>query len=204
MPPPTDVATRNVPAPRDKMSSLPTSWPTVTPAPERVDAKQLDEFRREIEALTENPPATYYDVLGVPLNADPNTVRAEFFRLAKRWHPDKLPDELQSYRSAVTQIFARMSEAHQVLTDAARRADYDRRLNEAPDSEQRKVTQILEAVSAFQRAEVLFKKKDYPRALEEAKRAFEGDSTQADHVALYAHLLSLQNSDSTYALSLLD
>ncbi|OQX66867.1 MAG: hypothetical protein B6A08_18240 [Sorangiineae bacterium NIC37A_2] len=204
MPPPTDVATRNVPAPRDKMSSLPTSWPTVTPAPERVDAKQLDEFRREIEALTENPPATYYDVLGVPLNADPNTVRAEFFRLAKRWHPDKLPDELQSYRSAVTQIFARMSEAHQVLTDASRRADYDRRLNEAPDSEQRKVTQILEAVSAFQRAEVLFKKKDYPRALEEAKRAFEGDSTQADHVALYAHLLSLQNSDSTYALSLLD
>lgn len=211
LPPPTmDMISRSMPVPRDRMSSLPAAWPSVTPPlTERADArqldsKQLDEFRREIEAISANPAGTYYEVLGVPTTADGNTIRAEFFRLAKRWHPDKLPEELQAQRSAVTQTFARMSEAHQVLTDPARRADYDRRLNDAPDSDQRKVTQILEAVSSFQRAEIFFKKKDYPRALEEAKRAFEGDASQSDHMALYAHLLSLQSSDSTYALSLLD
>lgn len=204
-PPAIDISMRPPSIPRDRMSSQPAAWPSVSPVgTERVDSKQMDDFRREIEALSESPPGTYYEVLGVPVNADANAIRTEFFRLAKRFHPDKLPDELQPQRSLVTQIFARMSEAYQVLTDAARRADYDRRLNEAPDSDQRKVTQILEAVSSFQRAEVLFKKKDYPRALEEAKRAFEGDASQSDHIALYAHLLSLQNSDATYALSLLD
>jgi len=226
LPPPTaEAIQRSSMSPTSRITSLPNSWPSLGPAsrtlrgniepsaetpanaPGAASAQQkalLEEFRREIQQATEVPAATYYAALHVPPDADAAVIRAEFFRLAKRWHPDRLPEELADLRSQVTQIFGRMSEANQILTDAARRADYDEKLHSAPDSDQRQVTQILEAVSAYQRAEVHLKRKDTARALEEAKKAYEGDSSQADHVALYGHILSLEGGDGAEALALLD
>jgi tetratricopeptide (TPR) repeat protein len=230
LPPTSEVAQRLSHGP-GRVTSVPASWPSFAGPPSRTprgsgtpgqgniadvspqaqeaaaseaSKKSMEEFRQEILRLTQEPPATFYAALGVNPDADPAVIRAEFFRLARRWHPDRLPPELANLRSEVTQIFGRMSEANQVLTDAARRADYDSKLSQAPDSEQRKVTQILEAVSSFQRAEVHLKRKDLVQALDEAKKAFEGDPSQADHLALYGHILGLEGGDSTYALSLLD
>ena len=54
---------------------------------------------------------------------------------------------------------------------------------------------ILDAASAFQRAEILLKKKDLKGAFEQAKLAYEGDPTQADHAALYAWVKGQQRSE---------
>jgi len=63
----------------------------------------------------------YYAVLGVPPSADTAEVNAAFRRLAWRYHPDRNP------APGSTLQFQDINEAHQVLSDPARRADYDAR-----------------------------------------------------------------------------
>ncbi|KAJ3192687.1 hypothetical protein HDU82_003096 [Entophlyctis luteolus] len=77
----------------------------------------------------------YYEVLGVAPTASPAEIKKAYYRLAIKWHPDKAafndrgPD-CDSASSAGMQdpaeMFKRVSEAYQVLSDPQRRAVYDR------------------------------------------------------------------------------
>jgi molecular chaperone DnaJ len=63
----------------------------------------------------------YYDVLGVPRDADDATIKKAFRRLARELHPDVNrhdPDAEDKFKEA--------AEAYEVLSDAERRATYDR------------------------------------------------------------------------------
>src|SRR5947209_10113057 len=63
----------------------------------------------------------YYDVLGVPRDADEATIKKAFRRLARELHPDVNrhdPDAEEKFKEA--------AEAYEVLSDAERRATYDR------------------------------------------------------------------------------
>ena len=138
-----------------------------------------------------------YEVLDVPADADATTIQAAFFQLAKVWHPDRLPPELSELRESSTILFARMSEAHQILIDPERRREYDELLRGggAITEEQEQVAQIVRAASAFQRAEVLLKKRDFKAAEAEALAAMTGDPEQAEYKALYAWICAEQPRD---------
>ncbi len=66
----------------------------------------------------------YFDVLGVNDGAPPEAVRAAFIRLAKTWHPDRVPADLAPLRDEVAKIFAAMTRAQQVLCDDTTRRAY--------------------------------------------------------------------------------
>ncbi len=61
----------------------------------------------------------YYEILGVPHDADADAIRVAFRRLARKFHPDvsKEPDAEARMK--------KINEAHAVLSDAERRAAYD-------------------------------------------------------------------------------
>jgi molecular chaperone DnaJ len=63
----------------------------------------------------------YYDVLGVPRNADDKAIKDAFRKLALQYHPDrnKAPDAEEKFKE--------VAEAYAVLSDPAKRAEYDRR-----------------------------------------------------------------------------
>ncbi len=61
----------------------------------------------------------YYSVLEIAPAADTIEVNAAFRRLAWRYHPDRNP------APGATVQFQDINEAHQVLSDPARRAEYD-------------------------------------------------------------------------------
>jgi curved DNA-binding protein CbpA len=61
----------------------------------------------------------YYTVLEIPPSAEPAEVSAAFRRLAWRYHPDRNP------APGATLQFQDINEAHQVLSDPERRAEYD-------------------------------------------------------------------------------
>ncbi len=63
----------------------------------------------------------YYDVLGVARNADEKAIRSAFRRLARKHHPDLNPNDAAAERK-----FKEINEAHEVLSDADKRAKYDR------------------------------------------------------------------------------
>ena len=63
----------------------------------------------------------YYEVLGVARSADAGELKRAYRRLAMELHPDRNPDNPEAESR-----FKDASEAYQVLSDAERRASYDR------------------------------------------------------------------------------
>lgn len=61
-----------------------------------------------------------YDVLEVSPDARPEEIRRQYYRLARKYHPDKNPDDPMAKKR-----FQQLGEAYQVLGDEERRAQYD-------------------------------------------------------------------------------
>jgi tetratricopeptide (TPR) repeat protein len=65
----------------------------------------------------------FFEALGLPDGATVEAARAAYFRLAKLWHPERLPADLDPFRGEVEKIFMHMTRASATLTDPdARRA----------------------------------------------------------------------------------
>jgi DnaJ-class molecular chaperone len=68
----------------------------------------------------------YYGILGVDAGSSEEQVRAAYYRLARRLHPDVYGDSISdSSRRQLTAVFSRVVEAYQVLANAAMKARYD-------------------------------------------------------------------------------
>ena len=62
----------------------------------------------------------YYEVLGVPRDADQDAIRRAYRKLARKYHPDLNSD------SDAEERFKELGEAYEVLSDAEKRQRYDR------------------------------------------------------------------------------
>src|ERR1700749_3906409 len=62
----------------------------------------------------------YYEVLGVPRDADQDTIRRAYRKLARTYHPDLNSD------SDAEDRFKELGEAYEVLSDPEKRERYDR------------------------------------------------------------------------------
>lgn len=63
----------------------------------------------------------YYEILGVPKNAEETAIKKAYRKLAIKYHPDKNPDDKKSEEK-----FKEAAEAYEVLSDQNKRAKYDR------------------------------------------------------------------------------
>jgi curved DNA-binding protein CbpA len=186
------VPGHGIPAPSNPMPSDATGEGTAnSPAARR-------ELEEEAARLAK---CTYYEAFQVAPNAPVETIQRAFFELAKRWHPDRLSPKLSELRPLAEQTFARITEAHQTLVDLKRRHHYDRALEKGGDGdEQQQVMDVLTAAMAFQKAEVLLKKRSYAEAEERAREALRLDPNQADYAALVAWIEALKTTDSVELL----
>ncbi len=66
-------------------------------------------------------PRDYYEVLGVPRGASDAEMKKAYRQLAMRYHPDKNPGDAEAENR-----FKEANEAYAVLSDADKRAQYDR------------------------------------------------------------------------------
>jgi len=179
-------------------SPVASSMPPVPSSPQapvpKVESPEHAAFRAEIRERAADGAADYYTLLGVPVDTAAPSIQSAFFLLAKKWHPDRLGPDLADVRDLATKVFARMTEAHQVLSDPARRKEYDELHKEGAGGaeEQEQVQRVLRAATAFQKAEVLMKRNNTSAALEEARKAVELDPSQADYIAILAWLESTQ------------
>ncbi|CAL4885476.1 unnamed protein product [Urochloa decumbens] len=67
-------------------------------------------------------PKDYYKILEVDYDASEETIRSSYIRLALKWHPDKKHGEENA-----TSRFQEINEAYQVLSDPAKRQEYDKK-----------------------------------------------------------------------------
>lgn len=63
----------------------------------------------------------YYEILGLAKDADENTIKRAYRKLAMTHHPDKNPDNPEA-----ADKFREVTEAYEVLSDAEKRARYDK------------------------------------------------------------------------------
>jgi len=62
----------------------------------------------------------YYEILGVPRNADAKTIKKAYYEKAKKYHPDSNKSDPKAASK-----FQEVSEAYEVLSDATKRQAYD-------------------------------------------------------------------------------
>jgi curved DNA-binding protein CbpA len=73
--------------------------------------------------------ADYYEVLGVTLRSSSAEIKSAYYKLAKKYHPDRFRQpEHAELRSKMEALFAKVTEAYETLNDHAKRALYDDRL----------------------------------------------------------------------------
>ena len=65
--------------------------------------------------------ADYYDILGVKREASADEIKSAFRTLAKKWHPDRNPDN----KVEAEEKFKEIAEAYSVLSDEEKRRRYD-------------------------------------------------------------------------------
>ena len=63
----------------------------------------------------------YYEVLGVAKDADAKAIKSAYRKLAMKYHPDQNPDDAEAEAK-----FKEVGEAYAILSDADKRAAYDR------------------------------------------------------------------------------
>lgn len=138
-PPPPSRSSGVTPPPRgDRSSPLPPASPTPPPPRVRkrpdVDEALLDEVcdldrdakRRVLTLAAELPDLTHYELLDIPESATKKEVKSAYYRLAPNFHPDRFfRKELGSYKGRMESIFARITEAQDVLVSKEGRAEYD-------------------------------------------------------------------------------
>lgn len=73
----------------------------------------------------------YYTALGVDSSADEEQIRAAYYQLARRLHPDVHGEQADTeFRRKLTAVFSRVVESYRVLSNPELRKDYDRGLAE--------------------------------------------------------------------------
>lgn len=102
------------------------------PPPKAAEEEiELDPSKRAlVSALyTKFANTTNYELLGVSVDAEKKDIKRAYFDLAAVVHPDKyFKKRLGPYKAMMEAIFARVTEAHDVLSNPKRRADYDKYL----------------------------------------------------------------------------
>jgi len=68
----------------------------------------------------------YYEVLGVARDAPQDGIKKAYRKLALEWHPDRHQGGSPEQAEQAEQTFKRISEAYEVLSDADKRAKYDK------------------------------------------------------------------------------
>ncbi|RIK91610.1 MAG: hypothetical protein DCC71_24990 [Proteobacteria bacterium] len=156
------VAPRAGAAPRKPSADPPGKSRAALAAADRQAAALRDEITALHAALGDKD---HYALLGVDRGAQPGAIRRAYVAAAKRFHPDAVARMgLADMRHAAEAVFGRIAEAHEVLSDAARRNDYDRSLDAG--GEDVDAARLVQAEALYRKAEILLRGGNFTGALE--------------------------------------
>jgi curved DNA-binding protein CbpA len=124
--------------------------------------------------------SNYYEILGVPQNANSADIKAAYYRLVRKYHPDLNQADL-----AAQDKFCQVTEAYQVLNDPERRSLYDRLINNldnARASNSQAGDPTRDAEAAYTRGLDKLNRSDYKEAI---ARFTEAISLHASYTVAY-------------------
>ncbi len=106
----------------------------------------------------------HYQLLGVEASADQTEIKKNYFRMARKFHPDlyerDLPHEI---KSVIDVVFERVSEAYQILSDEKKRSIYDAQKEKPPVEDKRNWAKVAEV--KFRQGKTLYDNAQYLEAI---------------------------------------
>ena len=124
---------------------------------------EIAEKRRRLGELD------HYALLGLARNAGPADVKRAYLKAAKRFHPDALSRlGLEASKRDANELFAAITRAHEVLSDASRRREYDAQL---AGHVQIDADRVAQAETLYRKAELLMRAGQFQAALDLAQGA---------------------------------
>lgn len=127
---------------------------------------QAAKLREELESLHATlRDSDHYALLGVARGADTAAIRRAYVQAAKRFHPDAVVRlGLHELRERAQAVFARIAEAHEVLSDAKRRNEYDHSLETG--GEDFDAARLVQAEALYRKAEILLRAGNFAGSIE--------------------------------------
>ena len=150
-------------------------------AGEAALSPEAEALRKEILARHERlDELDFYEVLGVAVDAGDGVIKQAYFALAKRFHPDAVSRAgLVSLHREANELFARIAQAYQTLSNPKRRRAFDESARSGgPSVDARRVAQ---AETLFRKGEVLLKVGNFAGALDFLRPCVELWPDEADY-----------------------
>ncbi len=170
----------SVPAqPTSPPASMPRTRASLIPTfgPEDLGAAGIAHRAQSVDS------EDFFEALGLPDGATGDAARAAYFRLAKVWHPDRLPPDLEPFRGEVQKIFMHMTRASAALTDPDSHRDY---LRTRDPNTAAKVIAGKPRDHVIRDVEMAIGKREFLVAEETARHLVSLDGDDADALALAA------------------
>jgi tetratricopeptide (TPR) repeat protein len=110
---------------------------------------------------------TFFDIMGVNPQTTSSQIKKIYFKMAKVFHPDAKPDLYQGeVRDKVEDLFTKIGEAYNTLTDGELRKQYSDRLKSTvSDEEMEKANKVIQAEMEFQKATIDIRRGSFKEAL---------------------------------------
>ena len=159
------------------------------PAPPMVSAAPADApGAAEIPALRQLAMAmkqqNHFQRLGLAEQTNASAVKIAYFRLAKLYHPDTLPQgappELERLKA---EVFAYIGDAYRMLSDDKSRAEYIEELKSGGTGADVDINSILMAEELFQKSCILVKARKFPEAVKMLDEAIKMNAEEAEFYA---------------------
>ena len=138
--------------------------------------------------------ADHFVLLGISQDATPDLIRAAYFTLARKLHPDRIASLgiVDSARDA-QRLFAQINTAFGILNDTLKRTEYlsivARGGESAVRAEEAKADElamrVMHAEEAFRRGEMALRREQIDQAITEFTTAVELQPQEPEYVALF-------------------
>jgi curved DNA-binding protein CbpA len=135
-----------------------------------------------------------FEVLDVPRETNDETVRAAYTALAKRTHPDRFAGSSEPVARLAEDVFARVSEAYELVRDRDSRLHYmrDQVSREREQAELDEGHRALRAELSFQAGEGALRARRYAEAALQFEKAMEAYPEEGEYRAWYGYAYWLE------------
>jgi tetratricopeptide (TPR) repeat protein len=156
----------------------------------------LDAQRRIQEKWVEIESQDYWAILGLREGATDDQIKSAYMDLARSWHVDNFSSfNLGAAATTLTDVFQRIAEAYEVLSDPAKRGNWEAGLALQAAGVNTDVGALLDAESNFARARTLLERGEMKAAAKLFAEVYEVNPSNAEWRAHHMYCAWWVNRD---------
>lgn len=195
-------------APRYRADSVPPNPADAPEPPPTLVPEHQVRWRAVTDKLAEIDGQNFFEMLDLAVDATNDEVQKAYIREVKKWHPDRNPPELHELKPWAERLFQQLTEARDTLGDTITRTRYLTTVRDGGGTPEldRGVQAIVNGALEVQKAEILYRRRDYLGAEATLRSALKLNADDPDIYALLSDTLfqlhGTSKDDSTHEIML--